>query len=160
MKLPNRSEPAIPLLFTHNVKRETQAIHEQRRLFNDAITAHDTRNVGACWLPDVQVSTSAGRPLVGREAVQRTFDHFFADPDFITFTRTPTQVLISEDGRTAAESGEWIGYWRAKNGRRIQRGTYLGSWSKRGEQWRLQAELFVPLGETSETTSPPPTPAI
>ena len=156
MKLPNRSEPAIPLLFTHNVKRETQAIREQRHQFNDAITAHDARTVGACWLPDVQVSTSAGRPLVGREAVQRAFDHFFADADFITFIRTPTQIAISEDGHTAAETGEWLGHWRAKNRRRIQRGTYLGSWRKRGEQWLLQAELFVPLGETTEPTSASP----
>ena len=151
MKLPNRSEPPIPLLFTHNIKRELEAIHEQRQLFNEAIRAHDARTVGACWLPDVQVSTSAGRPLVGREAVQRAFEHFFADLDFITFIRTPTQIVISEDGRTAAENGEWLGHWHAKNGRRIQRGTYLGSWRKRGKRWLLQAELFVPLGESTES---------
>jgi uncharacterized protein (TIGR02246 family) len=150
MKLPNRIDAkpdSIPLLLTLNVKRETHAIHEQRRLFNEAIAAHDPRKVGACWLPDVQVSTSAGRPLVGREAVQRAFEQFFADDTFITFTRTPTQVSFSTDGTIAAETGEWVGLWRVKSAGEphAQRGTYLGSWRKRGDVWLLQAELFVPL---------------
>ena len=161
MKLPNRLDPqksttpGIPLLFTHNVKREIEAIQLQRAQFNEAIAAHDTRNVGACWLPDVQVSTSSGKPLVGRDAVQRAFEHFFADRDFITFVRTPAQIVISEDGRTAAESGEWTGYWRTKTDKHVQRGAYLGSWSKRGERWLLQAELFVPLSEALESVSTP-----
>ena len=136
----------LPISLPHNPQREAQAIREERRLFNEAIAAHDARHVGECWLPDVQVSTSDGRPLVGREAVQRAFEQFFADPSFITFTRTPTEIKISEDGRTAAEAGEWVGQWHNVEGLRTRRGNYLASWHKQGKRWLLQAELFVPLG--------------
>jgi uncharacterized protein (TIGR02246 family) len=134
----------IPL--PHNPQREAQAIREERRLFNEAIAAHDARHISDCWLPDVQVSTSDGRPLVGREAVRRAFEMFFADPTFITFTRTPTEVKVSEDGRTAAEFGEWVGEWRKADHSHIQRGAYLASWRKQNKRWLLHAELFVPLG--------------
>jgi ketosteroid isomerase-like protein len=136
----------LPIQLPHSPQREEQAIRQQRHLFNEAIAAHDTRSISSCWLPDVQVSTSDGRPLVGREEVQQAFEQFFADPTFITFTRTPTQVTISDDGRTAAEFGDWIGLWRRLDENNTRRGTYLASWHKQGRYWLLQAELFVPLG--------------
>ena len=137
----------VPLRLPLNPQREEKAIREQRRLFNEAIAAHDARNIGACWLSDVQVSTSDGRPLVGRDEVQHAFEQFFADPSFVTFIRTPTQIMLSEDTRTAAENGEWVGLWRRTDGPSTRRGAYLASWHKQGGRWLLQAELFVPLGE-------------
>jgi uncharacterized protein (TIGR02246 family) len=137
----------VSITLPHNPRREEQAIREQRRLFNEAIAAHDAKHIGDCWLPDVQVSTSHGRPLVGHKAVQQAFEQFFADPTFITFTRTPTQITISEDGHTAAENGEWVGRWHGGlEGERARRGVYLASWHREGRRWLLQAELFVPLG--------------
>ncbi len=135
----------LSIQLPQNPQREEHAIREQRRLFNEAIAAHDARNVGACWLPDVQVCTSDGRPLVGRAEVQQAFEQFFADPKFITFTRTSTQVTLSDDGRTAAEAGEWLGLWRGVDEPNTRRGAYLASWHKQGRNWLLQAELFVPL---------------
>ena len=124
--------------------REAQAIREQRRRFNEAIAAHDARKLDACWMADIHISTSAGQPIVGRAAYQQAFAQFFADAAFITFTRTPTQITLSDDGRTAAEAGEWIGRWRNAT---QQRGQYMASWHKEGSRWLIQAELYVPLGE-------------
>jgi ketosteroid isomerase-like protein len=133
-------------------ERDERNIRTQRRLFNEAIAAHDPRRISACWLPDIQVMTSAGISLIGRDAVQRAFEGFFADPAFVTFVRTPTRIQIGADGgdgATAAEHGEWEGHWRG-NGQLaiVRRGVYLGSWRKEGGQggrWLLQCELFVPL---------------
>ncbi len=130
-------------------QRDERAIRTQRRLFNEAIAAHDLRRIGACWLPDIQVMTSANTSLVGREAVQRAFEQFFADPAFVTFVRTPTGIQISNNGESAAETGEWEGHWRASGDKglpTIRRGVYLGSWRKESGRWLLQCELFVPLG--------------
>ena len=137
--------PVIQLPRVVNVQREEKAIREQRRLFNEAITAHDARTISATWLPDIQVSPSDGRPMVGREAVQKAFEGFFADPSFIIFVRTPNQVQISEDGTSAAEHGEWVGRWQHAGEISIRRGVYLGSWRKQAGRWLIQAELFVPL---------------
>jgi uncharacterized protein (TIGR02246 family) len=138
------SNPIMPP--PRNSQRNEQTIREQRRRFNDAIAAHDARRIGQCWLPDVQVSTSDGRPLVGRAAVQAAFEEFFADPTFVTFTRTTTQVTLSTDGNVAAEAGEWVGQWRKSSGLATRHGVYLASWHRQGQRWLLQAELFVPLG--------------
>lgn len=135
-----------PVKLSPNAGREADAIRAQRQLFNAAIAAHDARRISACWLPDIQVSTSSGRPLIGRDAVQQAFEQFFADPAFVTFERTPDQVTISSDGRTAAETGHWVGSWRG-NPPSMMRGAYMASWQKDGGRWLIQAELYVPLDD-------------
>ena len=126
--------------------RDERAIRNQRMQFNEAIAAHDRKRVSAFWLPDIQIMTSAGNALNGRDAVQRAFDAFFADPNFVTFVRNTISVRVSEDGARAAESGEWEGHWRDEDLQSIQRGAYMGSWHRESGRWMLQCELFVPLG--------------
>jgi uncharacterized protein (TIGR02246 family) len=123
--------------------RDEAAVRELRAQFNAAIAAHDARRIGECWAADVHVSTSDGTPLVGREQVQRAFEHFFADPDFITFVREPERIDVAADGRTAAEHGRWTGHWRSAP---RQSGVYLAAWHKHGRYWKLTSELYVPLG--------------
>lgn len=130
-------------------RQAATVIREQRRQFNDAITAHDAAAIGAHWLPDIQVSTSSGRPLVGKDEYKRAFERFFADEAFIAFTRNTSTVTVSDDGKTAAESGEWVGRWRRRSGEQQQRGAYLASWRLIGGRWLIQAELYVPLGESA-----------
>lgn len=128
-------------------QQASAVIRERRRQFNDAIAAHDATSIGAHWLPDIQVSTSSGRPLVGKDEYKHAFERFFADAAFITFTRNTLTVTVSDDGKTAAESGEWVGRWRRPAGEQQQRGAYLASWRLIGGRWLIQAELYVPLGE-------------
>ncbi len=129
--------------------QDASTLRALRQRYNDAISAHDAGAVGACWMPDIQVLTSAGKPLIGRDAVQQAFQRFFDDRAFITFTRTPRDIEISEDGQNAAERGDWLGRWRGERGERQQRGAYMASWRKIGARWLLQAELFVPLTRLS-----------
>jgi ketosteroid isomerase-like protein len=131
-------------MFTNTEAIKT--IRAQRAQFNDAILAHDPAAITTHWLPDIQVSTSAGRAIIGRDAYQQAFQGFFADTSFIAFVRETKSVLISEDGKTAAESGEWVGRWRAKQGEQRQHGAYLASWRFVAGRWLIQAELYVPLG--------------
>ncbi len=126
--------------------RDERAIRNQRAQFNEAIAAHDRKRVSVFWLSDIQIMTSAGNALNGRDAVQRACDGFFADPNFVTFVRNSITVRVSEDGTRAAENGEWEGHWRGDGLQSIQRGAYMGSWRREGGRWMLQCELFVPLG--------------
>lgn len=123
-------------------ERDIQIIREQRRRFNEAIAARDTRKLDACWLPDIHISTSAGQPIIGRAEYQRAFESFFAMPDFIAFIRTSGMIVVSEDEHTAAEVGTWQGRWRKGP---EQHGQYMASWRKEGNRWLIQAELYVPL---------------
>lgn len=130
-------------------QRASAVIRGQRRQFNEAILAHDATAIGAHWLPDIQVSTSSGRPLVGKDEYKRAFERFFADAAFITFARNTLTVTVSDDGKTAAEFGEWVGTWRRPTVEQQQRGAYLASWRLIGGRWLIQAELYVPLGESA-----------
>jgi ketosteroid isomerase-like protein len=132
------------MLFTAN---DSQAVRDRRKQFNDAILAHNARALDQFWTPDIQVSTSANRALIGKEAYRVAFERFFAEPDFITFVRETKTVTFSDDGKIAAEQGEWLGRWKAGNGESRQRGMYLASWRKIAGQWLIQAELYVPLGD-------------
>lgn len=150
MKRNDRPKPESDFSFaTPETRQASTVIREQRRQFNDAIMTHDAAAIGAHWLPDIQVSTSSGRPLVGKDEYKRAFERFFADASFITFTRTTSTVTVSDDGKTAAEAGEWLGRWRRQNGEQQQRGAYLASWRLIGGRWLIQAELYVPLGESA-----------
>jgi ketosteroid isomerase-like protein len=122
-----------------------RAIRTQRRLFNEAIAAHDMRRIDACWLPDIQVSTSSGSALIGRDAVRAAFLQFFNDPEFDAFVRTPEQIQLSDDGATAAERGTWRGLWRGRRAGLNQGGVYMAAWVRDGSRWLIQAELYVPL---------------
>jgi ketosteroid isomerase-like protein len=143
--LTNRLAPRYDgrMLFTST---DTQTIRERRKQFNDAILAHDVRALEKFWTPDIQVSTSANRALIGKDAYRAAFERFFGEDDFITFAREPKTITISDDGKTAAEQGEWLGRWRANVGEKRQRGVYLASWRKATGQWLIQSELYVPLG--------------
>lgn len=147
MKRNERPNSDSDFSFVTSASQQASAvIREQRRQFNDAIAAHDGAAIGAHWLPDIQVSTSSGRPLVGKDEYKRAFERFFADDAFITFARNTLTVTVGDDGKTAAESGEWVGRWRRPTGEQQQRGAYLASWRMIGGRWLIQAELYVPLG--------------
>lgn len=105
---------------------------------NVAIASHDAAAAVAELAPEAQVLASGGGTLTGRAGMETAFKTVFAQPDFITFARTPTK--IETRGATGAESGRWVGRWR----NRTVSGPYLARWRREGEEWVIVSETFVP----------------
>jgi uncharacterized protein (TIGR02246 family) len=56
-----------------------QAIQKQAEAFLDAFHKGDAKAVAACWAPDGDYTTQAGRLLQGRDAIEKAFQGFFAE---------------------------------------------------------------------------------
>ncbi len=125
--------------------REQQEIRRLRAEFNRAIAAHDAAGLPKFWREDLHVTTGVGKQLTGSAAVRAAFETIFADPGFVTYTRTPDKIELSASGARAAESGHWRGEWKKPDGKMEWRGTYLAMWRKENNQWLLQSELYVSL---------------
>jgi len=124
---------------------EEITIRHLRDQSNAAIARHDVGPAIAIHHDHARIIGSDGSLLDGAAAIARAFAASFADPDFVTYVRSPLSIAVN--GSTAAETGNWTGQWR----RREVQGTYLARWSREPAGWRIIAELFVPLGQ-----SPPP----
>jgi ketosteroid isomerase-like protein len=124
---------------------DEQTIRRLRADFNNAIAAHDANALPKFWREEIHVTTGAGRQLAGRAALRAAFDAIFADATFISYTRSPNRVELSESGLRAAESGHWLGQWKKPDGTMEWRGTYLAMWRKENGQWLIQSELYVSL---------------
>jgi uncharacterized protein (TIGR02246 family) len=135
------------LLFDLFGKRtgDEQAIRRLRMDFNRAISARDLGALPKFWREDIHITTGIGRQLSGRDAARAAFEAIFADPTFITYTRSPDRIELNATDARAAESGHWLGEWKKPDGRMELRGTYLAMWRKENGQWLIQSELFVLL---------------
>jgi ketosteroid isomerase-like protein len=121
-------------------------IRARRAISNAAIAAHDAGPLRPLYEPDATVIRgSGGAALRGADAIVSSLAASFADPDFVTWERTPDAVTISQGGRRAAETGRWTGRWTKPGGDTRLSGVYLAVWVKRGGEWRLRSESFVTL---------------
>src|SRR5262245_54136812 len=128
LRFRNIAGPAIVLsVFLSNFSGGRQGSDEQtiRRLrgeFNHTIAAHDATGAPKYWREDLHITTGIGRQLAGRDAARAAFEAAFADPTFVTYTRTPEKVELSASGLRAAESGHWLGQWKKPDGTMEWRG--------------------------------------
>ena len=130
-------------------------IRALRARSNAAIAAHDARGVTAMMVDDIVVTGGNGGPLLqGRERAEASFAAQFADTTFLGYVRTPNRVDIGTTRPVAAESGKWVGRWRAADGTRELRGTYLAMWRRDEGAWRLRSELYVTLACSGSATCP------
>jgi ketosteroid isomerase-like protein len=130
-------------------------IRELRARSNTAIAARDARAVAAMMVDDIVVTGGNGGPLLmGRERAEASFAAQFADTSFIGYVRTPSRVDVGTTRPVAAEAGQWVGRWRAADGIRELRGTYLAMWRRDDGAWRLRSELYVTLACSGSATCP------
>lgn len=117
------------------------AIRARRRLTNKLIAAHDAARLRPFLAPDMNLISGEGGLLVGAEAVLQAFATQFKDASFVTYVRTPRDILLDAEGARAAEAGDWTATWKdAKSS-----GTYLAVWKKAVGQWVIESETFVTL---------------
>jgi len=121
------------------------AIRAVRESSNQAIAAHDIRALPGTWVDDVHVTAGAGTLIEGSDAMADAFASSFADPQFVTYRRTPNSITVSEGGGRAAEAGKWVGTWHKADGEMNVRGVYLAQWVQRDGTWRIRSEVFVTL---------------
>jgi ketosteroid isomerase-like protein len=117
------------------------AIRARRRLTNKIIAAHDAGRLRPFLAPDVKLIAGDGTLILGADAVVQAFAAQFADPDFVTYVRTPETVELDAAGERAAEQGRWQADWKGQD----LGGTYLAVWRKAIGQWVLESELYVTL---------------
>ncbi|CAN7168374.1 nuclear transport factor 2 family protein [Phenylobacterium sp. LjRoot225] len=117
------------------------AIRARRRLTNKLIAAHEAARLKPFFAPDIRLIAGDGALILGADAVVAAFASQFADPDFVTYLRTPETVELDAAGERAAEHGRWIADWKGSE----MGGTYLAVWKKTLGQWVLESELYVTL---------------
>jgi ketosteroid isomerase-like protein len=121
------------------------AIVAVRTASNAAIAAHDLAALRQTWVEDIQVTGSSGAVFASGEAMATGFADSFADPEFVTYRRTPDAVTIGKGDAVAAESGTWVGIWNKPDGEMNLRGTYMAQWRLDDAGWRVRSEVFVAL---------------
>ena len=117
------------------------AIRARRRLTNKIIAAHEAARLTPFFTPDVKLIVGDGGLILGADAVIKAFGDQFADPDFVTYVRTPDSVEVDAAGERAAEHGRWTADWKGAE----MAGTYLAVWRKSLGQWAIESELYVTL---------------
>jgi ketosteroid isomerase-like protein len=117
------------------------AIRARRRLTNKLIAAHEAARLKPFFAPDARLIAGDGTLILGADAVVKAFGDQFADPDFVTYLRTPEQVELDAAGERAAEHGRWTADWKGSE----MAGSYLAVWRKTLGQWVIESELYVTL---------------
>lgn len=132
------------LLASHTVSVDA-TIRDRRAIYNHAITARNLTAIDPMLAPDyVVLAGVTGTPL-SREALLALFAKDFRDPSFVTYVRTPDQVLADSSGKRVAETGHWRGIWKRADGPMIETGVYQAFWLRQAGGWTLINESFVRL---------------
>lgn len=118
----------------------TAIIKSQRAASNAAIAKHDVAGIAKYWMPDfVQVRGNATY-LTGKDAVAKSWTDLFKTNSSVSYTRIPSEIIISKNDTLAWEKGKWVAVKSYSKG-----GNYSAMWRKVNNEWKLQAEIFVSL---------------
>ena len=127
---------------------EETAIRGQRSAFNDALVHRDLSAIDNVLHADYLVMPSFATNCVDKPAILDVYKSYFADPDFVTFERTPDRILIGGNQRCAAETGGWAGLWKSDSGgKRNRSGIYQAEWRLSERGWKLMRESYVLLDD-------------
>lgn len=123
-----------------NQQGDIAAIKASRAASNAAIAKHDIGGISKYWLADFVQTIGRGTTLRGRDTIIAGWKALFKTNKTVLYVRTPTTIIIGDDGKMAWETG----IWTAKNSY-SKGGNYSAMWRKIDATWKLQAELFVSL---------------
>jgi ketosteroid isomerase-like protein len=132
--------PAQFVLAQNNQQGDVAAIKASRAASNAAIAKHDIDGISKYWLPDFVQTIGRGTTLRGKDTIIASWEALFKTNKTVLYVRTPTTIVIGDDGKMAWETGTWTAKNSYSNG-----GNYSAMWRKIDVTWKLQAELFVSL---------------
>jgi len=117
-------------------------IKAQRMASNAAIAKHDIDGLSKDWLNDFSLVIGRGVVMNGKENIIASWKKLFASNPTVSYTRNPTEIIISDNDTLAWETGKWTAINSYSKG-----GNYSAMWRKSANEWKLQAELFVSLND-------------
>jgi ketosteroid isomerase-like protein len=129
--------------FSHaqvNKAQDDSMIRASRIRTNELIADHDLKGLSRYWLRDYVRIAGNGNISIGKDSAMAYWAKSFKDQPTISYVRTPTEIIISENGMLAWENGTWIGVNTKSKG-----GNYAAMWAKQDNIWKLQSELYVTL---------------
>lgn len=124
---------------------EAAVILSLREDSNAGLLAHDVHRVLRHTTDDFILVGGVSGGHVGKSVVRRYYIEGLAEPDLVTYIRTPDQVTISDAGNRASERGKWQGVWRTPKAGSLMSGEYFAHWVKKDGAWLTLAEVFVTL---------------
>jgi len=124
---------------------DEKLIREARQKSNDAIARQDTTALAEIWTPDYHIISSRNFEISGSVNNRHNFAKEFSIKKEILYIRTTDKVEVFPDWNMASETGTWTGQWLEPDGLVRFTGTYLAKWHKINDQWKIRAEIFVPL---------------
>ncbi len=123
-----------------NKALDDSLIRAYRASTNEFISSHDVGGMSRYWLNGYTCIFSNGNKLISRDSSIAFWNRVFKQQPTIYYVRIPSEIIISEDGYTAWESGTWTGM-----NTKSKTGNYAATWNKLDNIWKLQTELYATL---------------
>ena len=121
------------------------SIRLRRLAFNRALADADLAAIGPILAPNVVLVTGSDSAVIaGRKAQLQAWKREFGAQPRIVYVRTPDTIVASAVEPVALEHGKWRGT-SSTGGEVIASGDYAAKWRKSGNDWFIEAEIYVTL---------------
>lgn len=121
------------------------AIRLRRAAFNRALAEADLAAIGPVLAPGaILVAGTDSAVIAGRKAQLQAWKHEFGACSRMVYARLPGTIIVSPTEPIALEHGKWHGA-SSTSGEVIASGDYSAKWRKVGDDWVIEAEIFVTL---------------
>lgn len=121
------------------------SIRLRRAAFNRALAEADIAAIGPILAPNVVLVTGTDSAVIaGRKAQLQVWKREFGARSRIVYVRMPDTIVASTVEPIALEHGKWRGT-SSTSGEVFASGDYSAKWRKAGEDWIIEAEIFVTL---------------
>lgn len=130
---------------------DEMAIRNARLSSNAAIASKDTNAIAKYWADDYHLVSSRNSEVAGRIKNRHNFATELYTKKEVLYVRSSQKVDVYAPWNMAAETGVWTGQWREPDGLVQLKGSYLAKWHKINGEWKIRAEIFVPLSCTGSS---------
>lgn len=121
------------------------SIRLRRVAFNRALAEADLAAIGPILAANVVLVTGTDSAVIaGRKAQLQVWKREFGARSRIVYVRMPDTIVASPIEPIALELGKWRGTSNT-SGEVLASGDYSAKWRKAGEDWVIEAEIFVTL---------------
>ena len=121
-------------------QQDDSMIRASRLATNELMSSHDARGMGRYWLYDFVRISGSGSITIGKDSAVAYWTKIFKEQPTIYYVRTPVDIIISDNGLSAWESGTWTGI-----NTKSKSGNYAAQWVKRDNIWKMQSEYYITL---------------
>lgn len=121
------------------------SIRLRRAAFNRALAEADLAAIGPILAINViLVAGTDSAVIAGRKAQLQAWKREFGTHSRLIYVRTPDTIVASSAEPIALEHGKWSGT-SSITGEVLCSGDYSAKWRKAGDDWTIEAEIFVTL---------------